>query len=70
MAHDTAAPLSNAQMRDIVAPLHPYTNAVTHRKLGANLIDRDEGVSVYDEQGRKFIEGLAGLWRCVRRFGD
>jgi 4-aminobutyrate--pyruvate transaminase len=57
-------------MRDIEALLHPYTNAVTHRRVGAHLIDRGEGVYVYDEQGRKFIEGLAGLWCCGLGFGD
>ena len=30
-------PLSNAQMRDIEALLHPYTNAATHRQVGAHL---------------------------------
>ncbi len=69
MAHDRA-PLSNAQMRDIEALLHPYTNAVTHRQVGAHLIERGEGVYVYDDQGRKFIEGLAGLWCCGLGFGD
>jgi 4-aminobutyrate--pyruvate transaminase len=69
MAHDTA-PLSNAQTRDIEALLHPYTNAVTHRKVGAHLIESGEGVYVYDDQGRKFIEGLAGLWCCGLGFGD
>jgi len=69
MAHDTA-PLSNAQMRDIEALLHPYTNAVTHRQVGAHLIERGEGTYVYDDNGRKFIEGLAGLWCCGLGFGD
>ncbi|HSF94430.1 MAG TPA: aminotransferase [Thermohalobaculum sp.] len=69
MAHDTA-PLSNAQMRDIEALLHPYTNAVTHRQVGAHLIERGEGVYVYDEQGRRFIEGMAGLWCSGLGFGD
>jgi 4-aminobutyrate--pyruvate transaminase len=69
MAHDTA-PLSNAQTRDIEALLHPYTNAVTHRKVGAHLIESGEGVYVHDDQGRKYIEGLAGLWCCGLGFGD
>jgi 4-aminobutyrate--pyruvate transaminase len=69
MAHDTVQ-LSNAQTRDIEALLHPYTNAAAHRKVGAHLIERGEGVYVYDDQGRKFIEGLAGLWCCGLGFGD
>ncbi|MEL6217799.1 MAG: aminotransferase class III-fold pyridoxal phosphate-dependent enzyme, partial [Pseudomonadota bacterium] len=67
MAHDT---LTNTQMRDIEALLHPYTNGVTHRKVGAHLIERGEGVFVYDDSGKRFIEGMAGLWCCGLGFGD
>lgn len=69
MPHDTT-PLSNAQTRDIEALLHPYTNAETHRKVGAHLIDRGEGVFVYDDMGNRFIEGMAGLWCAGLGFGD
>ncbi|MGR3717361.1 MAG: aminotransferase, partial [Thermohalobaculum sp.] len=69
MAHDLA-PLTNAQTRDIEALMHPYTNAVTHRRVGPHMIESGEGVYVYDDQGRKFIEGLAGLWCCGLGFGD
>lgn len=67
MANDM---LTNAQMRDIEALLHPYTNAVTHRRVGAHLIERGEGCFVYDDQGRRYIEGMAGLWCCGLGFGD
>ena len=62
--------LSNSQMRDIEALLHPYTNAGTHRQVGAHLIDRGEGVYVYDEAGTRYIEGMAGLWCAGLGFGD
>ncbi|MEM9061482.1 MAG: aminotransferase [Pseudomonadota bacterium] len=68
MPHDTQ--LTNAQTRDIEALIHPYTNAATHRQVGAHLIDRGEGVYVYDERGTKFIEGMAGLWCAGLGFGD
>jgi 4-aminobutyrate--pyruvate transaminase len=67
MAHDM---LTNAQMRDIEALLHPYTNAVTHRRVGAHLIESGKGVHVWDESGRRMIEGMAGLWCCGLGFGD
>jgi 4-aminobutyrate---pyruvate transaminase len=69
MPHDTK-PLSNAQTRDIEALLHPYTNPQAHRRVGAHLIDRGEGVYVYDESGNRFIEGMAGLWCAGLGFGD
>ncbi|MEM1164508.1 MAG: aminotransferase class III-fold pyridoxal phosphate-dependent enzyme, partial [Pseudomonadota bacterium] len=63
-------PLTNAQMRDIESVLHPYTNAAVHRQIGAHLIERGEGVFVYDDQGNRFIEGMAGLWCAGLGFGD
>ncbi len=69
MPHDTK-PLSNAQTRDIEALLHPYTNPANHRRVGAHLIERGEGIYVYDESGHRFIEGMAGLWCAGLGFGD
>lgn len=63
-------PLSNTQMRDIEALIHPYTNAATHRQVGAHLIEKGEGVFVFDDQGNRFIEGMAGLWCAGLGFGD
>lgn len=62
--------LTNMQTRDVEALLHPYTNAVTHRQTGAHVIERGEGVYVYDDQGNRFLEGMAGLWCCGLGFGD
>jgi 4-aminobutyrate--pyruvate transaminase len=63
-------PLSNYQMRDAEALLHPYTNAVTLRATGAHVIERGEGVRVYDSSGRSFIEAVAGLWCTALGFGN
>ncbi len=63
-------PLSNMQTRDVEALLHPYTNAAAHRRVGPHVIERGEGVHVYDEQGDCFIEGMAGLWCAGLGFGD
>ncbi len=64
------APLSNTQARDVEALLHPYTNAVQHRKTGPHVIETGEGVYVYDENGKRYIEGMAGLWCAGLGFGD
>lgn len=63
-------PLSNAQTRDIEALMHPYTNAGTHRQVGAHMIERGEGVFVYDDAGHRYVEGMAGLWCTGLGFGD
>lgn len=44
--------------------LHPYTNAVKHMQDGPVIMDRGEGVWVYDVHGKPYLEALAGLW-CV-----
>ena len=67
MAHDT---LTNYQARDIAALIHPYTNAEAHGRKGPHLIETGEGVHVTDGDGRRYIEGMAGLWCCGLGFGD
>jgi len=50
--------------RDIAYNLHPYTNLAVHEEKGPMILERGEGVYVWDDQGNKYMEGLAGLW-CV-----
>ena len=57
-------PLTNTQTRDVEALLHPYTNLVKHRETGPLILDRGKGIYVYDDHGKDYIDGLAGLW-CV-----
>lgn len=50
--------------RDIAHVLHPYTNLKKHQQNGPLIIVRGEGIRVIDEEGKAYIDGLAGLW-CV-----
>ena len=54
--------LSNSQQRDIESLIHPYSNLDALRSRGGVIFDRGEGVRVYDDKGKDYIEGLAGLW--------
>ena len=54
--------LTNSQTRDIEALLHPYANANAVRQTGSQNITKGEGVYVYDETGKRYLEGLSGLW--------
>src|SRR3954463_7249628 len=63
-------PLSNAQMRDVESILHPYTNLVKFRETGPLIIERGEGVRVYDEQGKDYIEAMSGLWSTALGWGE
>lgn len=63
--------LSNSLAQaDIATALHPYTDARAHAERGPLVIARGEGVHVYDEAGRAYIEGLAGLWSVGVGFNE
>jgi 4-aminobutyrate--pyruvate transaminase len=50
--------------------LHPYTNLSLHEETGPMVISRGEGVYVYDDQGRRYLEGLAGLFCASLGFSE
>jgi 4-aminobutyrate---pyruvate transaminase len=56
--------------RDIAYQIHPYTNARRHERTGPIVIERGSGIYVYDDQGREYIEALAGLWSVAVGFGE
>src|SRR5690242_15685738 len=56
--------------RDVAYHLHPYTNQSTFPSTGPLIITRGEGVRVFDDSGKPYIEGLAGLWCCNLGFGN
>src|SRR5687768_4967209 len=56
--------------RDVQYQLHPFTNLSTHQNQGPLVITSGKGVYVYDESGREYIEGLAGLWCTGLGFGE
>jgi len=60
----------DARDRDISYHLHPYTNAVKHKEIGPLVIERGEGVHVYDNQGKRYIEGMSGLWSVAVGFNE
>jgi 4-aminobutyrate--pyruvate transaminase len=48
--------------RDAAYVVHPYTNLRAHERQGPVMVTRGEGVWVWDDDGKQFLEGLAGLW--------
>ena len=63
-------PLTNLQTRDIESVLHPYTPLHKLKTTGTLVIERGEGVYVYDTHGKSYIEGMSGLWCAGLGFGD
>lgn len=55
-------PRNSTAARDIAYALHPYTDHKAHLQDGPLVINRGKGVRVYDDQGKEYIESVAGLW--------
>ena len=60
----TMTQYSNAALRqsDVRAHLHPFTDAATHSEIGPLFVVRGDGVYVEDIDGKRYIEGMSGLW--------
>ena len=61
---------SHLQSTDVAHLLHPYTNLAAHAETGPLVIVRGQGVRVFDETGKDYIEGLAGLWCTSLGWGE
>jgi len=61
---------TTAAARDQSFHLHPATNLRTVQKEGPLVITRGEGVYVYDDEGRRYLEGMSGLWCASLGFSE
>jgi len=67
--HNIAPPGSLAAL-DLEHLLHPVTSLPTHHEKGPQFRMRGQGVYVYDEHGKQYLEGLAGLWCTALGYGE
>ncbi|MDX1356096.1 MAG: aminotransferase class III-fold pyridoxal phosphate-dependent enzyme, partial [Halomonas venusta] len=44
--------------------LHPFTDFKSLGEEGSRIITHADGVYIYDSQGNRILDGMAGLW-CV-----
>ena len=65
----SALPNSTAA-RDIASLIHPYTNLDRHQEVGPFVIASGEGCYVFDDAGKRYLEGLAGLWSASLGFSE
>lgn len=50
--------------------VHPYTNLAVHQEVGPHVITGGEGIYVIDDEGNRYIEGLAGLFCAGLGFSE
>ena len=56
--------------RDITTLVHPYTNLEKHKSEGPRIMKRGKGVRVQDDNGKWYLEGMAGLWCASLGFDE
>jgi len=65
-----AEAVSPAGRSDIAHHLHPYTQLRQFEREGPLVIVRGDGVHVIDEHGKRYLEGMAGLWCASLGFSE
>jgi 4-aminobutyrate--pyruvate transaminase len=60
----------NLDATDLARVLHPNTNLAALHRAGPLVLVRGEGIHVWDNHGREYIEGMAGLWCATLGYGD
>jgi len=66
---DLAVP-NSPEARDTRYHLHGYTDAKRHAEIGPMVIERGEGIHVFDNNGNRYIEAMSGLWSVALGFSE
>jgi 4-aminobutyrate---pyruvate transaminase len=61
---------SELARKDVANHFHPYTNARAIEKEPPLVIVEGDGVEVVDDAGKRYIEGMAGLWCASLGFSE
>ena len=56
--------------RDIAAHLHAQTNPKRFEENGPLIVTRGEGIRVFDDAGKPYIDAMAGLWCASLGFNN
>ena len=61
---------NSIEARDIAYQMHPMVNYRKYEKSGGLVIETGDGIYVTDNNGKTYIEGMAGLWSVALGFGE
>lgn len=56
--------------KDVATHLHSYTNLATLPQTAPLVIVGGDGIHVIDDQGRRYVEGMSGLWCASLGFSN
>ena len=66
--HNEFAP-DSIEAKSLRYLINPNSNLADVKRRGPNVHVRAEGVYLWDNQGKQYIEGLAGLWCTALGYG-
>lgn len=66
----TMTTLSNIQASDLNSLVHPYTQLKALQDTGPTIFERGQGVYIWDTEGKKYLEGMGGLWCTALGYGN
>lgn len=69
LLHNEFAP-DSIEAKDLAHLLHPTTNLTNHHKHGPAVHTRAKGVYLWDNHGKQYLEGMAGLWCTALGYGE
>lgn len=61
---------NSVESRDLAHHLHSFTHLETLAEDGPLVLESGQGIYVTDNHGRKYIEGISGLWNIVVGFDE
>ena len=62
--------ISDFEEKDIAYHLHPFTDPLTHEKCGPLVIEKGEGIYLFDSAGNRYIDGMSSLWCCTLGYNE
>jgi len=65
-----AFPADSIETKDLKFLVHPVTNLPLHHQTGPMVLERAKGIYVWDNHGKQYLEGLAGLWCTALGYGE
>ena len=68
LLHNEFAP-DSIEMRDLKHLLHPTTNLADYHRRGPSVHMRAKDVYLWDNHGKQYLEGMAGLWCTALGYG-
>ena len=69
LLHNEFTP-DSIEAKDLAHLLHPTTNLAAHQQHGPAVHTRAKGVYLWDNHGKQYLEGMAGLWCTALGYGE